>query len=61
MEKYTAIDNSNTLMFQKNLKHEMGRTISDEKRIKIIMDNTEGRQAQRLRVTGNRPHDYVRT
>ncbi|OPH04800.1 hypothetical protein B4585_10865 [Lacticaseibacillus paracasei] len=61
MEKYTAIDNSNTLMFQKNLKHEMGRTISDEKRIKIIMDNTEGRQAQRLRVNGNRPHDYVRT
>lgn len=61
MEKYTAIDNSNTLMFQKNLKHEMGRTISDEKRIKIIMDNTEGRQAQRLRVNGNRPHGYVRT
>jgi hypothetical protein len=50
------------VVFDKSVdRYLMGRTNSDAKRIKLIMDNMEGWQAQRLRVNGNRPHGYVRT
>ncbi len=38
----------------------MGRTNSEAKRIKLIMDNMDGWKAQRIRINGKRPHGYMR-
>lgn len=37
-----------------------GRTNSEAKRIKLLMDNMDGWKAQRIRMNGKFPHGYVR-
>lgn len=37
-----------------------GRTNSEAKRIKLLMDNMDGWEAKRIRINGKQPHGYVR-
>lgn len=37
-----------------------GRTNSEAKRIKLLMDNMDGWEAKRIRMNGKFPHGYVR-
>ncbi len=37
-----------------------GRTNSEARRIKLIMDNMDGWKAKRIRINGKQPHGYVR-
>ncbi len=37
-----------------------GRTNSEAKRIKLLMDNMDGWKSQRIRTNGKQPHGYVR-
>lgn len=37
-----------------------GRTNSEARRIKLIMDNMDGWEAKRIRINGKQPHGYVR-
>lgn len=49
------------VVFDKSVdRYLMGRTNSDAKRIKLIMDNMPGWQAQRIRIAGGQPRGYVR-
>lgn len=59
--KQTTTREIMTVVFNKTVdRYLMGRTNSEAKRIKLIMDNMAGWKSQRIRINGKQPHGYVR-